>query len=64
MNDGHQETHVGLAPGCLMWTPILPMHRPAVAPESVVHETSGTRSPVKDGVPATSDGADKNVQKN
>lgn len=63
MNDGHQETHVGLAPGCLMWTPILPVPKPAVAPQSAVDAASGSRSPVNDAVPATLGGADKNVQK-
>lgn len=63
MNDGHQETHVGLAPGCLMWTPILPVSVPAVSPESVVEKASGNRNPVSDGVLPTLDGADKNVQK-
>ena len=63
MNDGHQGMHVGLAPGCRMWTPILPVSALAVPPVGVVTEKSGRRSLIDDGVPAAMGGVDKNVQK-
>lgn len=63
MNDRHQGTHNGLAPGCLMWAPIIPLPAPAESPVSVADDKAGSRPPINDGVSAEVSDAGRNVSK-